>query len=55
MGSARTRNWQAFGNAIYNINPKTQVGVEISKWRTSYLLQEAGDAWRIQTSFIFKF
>jgi len=51
----RKRNWHVFGNALYNITPNTQFGIEVSKWRTAYLAEEAGDAWRIQTSFNFYF
>jgi hypothetical protein len=54
-GMIRQRNWQAFGNAIYNITPNSQFGIELSRWATAYYQAETGVAWRIQTSFIFKF
>jgi len=52
---ARTRNSAIFGNTIYKINPNTSVGLEISRWRTEYKDEKAGDSLRVQTSFIYQF
>jgi len=51
----RKLNRSVFGNVIYSINENTQVGFELSHWRTEY--KGAGDAEdvRAQTSFIYKF
>lgn len=53
--NTRTCNSAIFGNAIYKINPNTSVGVEVSRWRTDYKGQDAGDSLRVQTSFIYQF
>lgn len=52
---ARVRNFSVFGNAIYKINSAASWGLEVSRWRTGYKIANDGDAYRIQTSFIFKF
>jgi len=51
----RTFNSCIFGNVIYALNANTSIGVEISHWRTEYHQQGAGDSFRFQTSFIYKF
>jgi hypothetical protein len=53
--TGRTTNSAVFGNVIYQINPNTQVGVEVSRWLTEYHGQKDGDAIRVQSSFIYKF
>jgi hypothetical protein len=54
-GDKRKYNQTIFGNALYDINKNTQVGVELSYWRTDYIGQDNADALRAQTSFIYKF
>ncbi|MBW8002235.1 MAG: hypothetical protein FVQ80_09450 [Planctomycetes bacterium] len=51
----RTLNQAVFGNVIYSVNKNTEIGFEISQWRTEY--KGTGDAsnTRAQTSFIYKF
>ena len=51
----RTCNSAVFGNAIYEINPNTSVGLEVSRWLTEYKGLPAGDSIRVQTSFIYSF
>ena len=53
--SGRTLNRSIFGNAIYAINEHTDVGVELSQWRTDYKNASDEDDVRIQGSFIYKF
>lgn len=51
----RILNRSIFSNVIYKINKNTEIGFELSQWRTEY--KGAGDAEdiRAQTSFIYKF
>lgn len=51
----RTLNSSIFGNVIYSLNKNTEVGLEISRWRTDYKNQNDGDDLRVQSSFIYKF
>jgi hypothetical protein len=51
----RSLNSSIFGNAIYSINKNTEVGLEISRWRTDYKNERDGDDLRVQSSFIYKF
>ena len=51
----REYNSSIFGNAIYSINKNTQVGFELSQWRTKYAGSGDADSIRAQTSFIYKF
>lgn len=53
--AGRTFNGSVFGNAIYAINDHTQVGFELSQWRTDYKSLSDGDSLRGQLSFIYKF
>ncbi len=51
----KSLNSSIFGNAIYSINKNTEVGLEISRWRTDYKNSADGDDLRVQSSFIYKF
>jgi len=51
----RTLNRAIFGNIIYSINKNTEVGFELSHWRTRYKSDGDADDLRAQTSFIYKF
>ena len=51
----RAMNRSIFGNAIYSINKNTQIGFELSQWRTEYKGSGDADDLRAQTSFIYKF
>lgn len=51
----RTLNSSIFGNMIYSLNKNTDLGFEISRWRTDYKNKDDGDDLRLQTSFIYKF
>jgi hypothetical protein len=51
----RTLNSSIFGNMIYAFNKNTEVGLEVSRWRTDYKNQADGDDLRLQSSFIYKF
>jgi len=52
---SRDYNRSIFGNVIYSINKNTEIGFELSQWRTEYLEASNADAIRAQTSFIYKF
>jgi hypothetical protein len=51
----RTRNTSVWGNVLYDLNEAVQIGLEVSRWDTEYKNLEDGDAWRFQTSFIYRF
>ena len=52
----REDNSCIFGNAIFHLNEKTDVGIEISRWETEYDSDdEEYDNLRIQGSVILKF
>ena len=51
----RTLNKSIFSNAIYSINEKTSVGIEVSHWFTEYKHSDKGGSLRLQGSFIYKF
>ncbi|MDD5458720.1 MAG: DcaP family trimeric outer membrane transporter [Phycisphaerae bacterium] len=53
--SQRAMNRSIFGNAICSINKSTQIGFELSQWRTEYKGSGDADDIRVQTSFIYKF
>jgi hypothetical protein len=53
--SNRESNRMIFGNIIYSLDKNTQIGLELSQWRTQYKDQSDSDALRAQTSFIYKF
>jgi hypothetical protein len=53
--AARTFNSSIFGNALYAVNDHTQVGFELSHWRTDYKSLSDGNSVRGQLSFIYKF
>jgi hypothetical protein len=52
---ARARNRAIFVHAVYALDARTSVGLELFSWRTTYAGKAAGDSLRIQMSFIFKF
>jgi len=51
----RTLNRSIFGNAICSVGKNTEVGFEVSHWRTAYKNSDEMDDLRVQTSFIHKF
>jgi len=53
--NSRDYNRSIFGNVIYSLNKNTEIGFELSQWRTKYLEAGDNDAIRAQTSFIYKF
>ena len=55
LASQREFNSSIFGNFIYDINAKTQVGIEVSRWHTRYVGPGNGSSLRMQTSLIYKF
>jgi hypothetical protein len=52
---SRTLNRSVFGNAIYSINKNTEIGLEVSQWRTDYKNSDDLEDLRVQTSLIYKF
>ena len=53
--TGRIFNRSVFGNMIYSVNKNTQIGLEVSHWRTEYNGSGDADDLRAQTSFIYKF
>jgi len=51
----RSLNSSIFGNMIYSFNKNTELGLEVSRWRTDYKGSRDADDLRFQTSFIYKF
>ncbi len=51
----RTLNSSIFGNMIYSLNKNTDVGLEISRWRTDYKNAGDGNDLRLQSSLVYKF
>jgi hypothetical protein len=51
----RSVNSSIFGNVIYSLNKNTEVGLEISRWRTDYMNSSDSDDLRLQSSLIYKF
>jgi len=51
----RTMNRCVFGNVLYSVNTNTEVGFELSHWRTEYKGNGDAEALRAQGSFIYKF
>jgi hypothetical protein len=51
----RTLNRSVFGNIIYSANKNTDIGFELSHWRTEYYGHGDADAIRAQTSLMYKF
>jgi hypothetical protein len=54
-GTSRERNRSIFGNVLYSINKKTQIGFELSQWCTDYKDGEQADSIRAQTVFVYNF
>jgi hypothetical protein len=48
-------NSSIFGNAIFSINDKASVGIELSRWYTEYKNGDDGESLRIQMSFMYGF
>jgi hypothetical protein len=51
----RTLNKSVFGNVIYSLNEQTEVGFELSHWRTEYRGPGDGDSLRAQAALIYRF
>ena len=51
----RTLNNAIFANALYSINAKTQVGIEVTKLHTERRQEGGADSIRTQLAFIYKF
>jgi hypothetical protein len=51
----RTENRCLFGNAIYSINKNTEIGFELSHWRTEYRGSSEADSIRAQSSLVYQF
>jgi hypothetical protein len=54
-GDKRTYNRSIFGNMLYSLNKSTQIGFELSHWRTDYQGEDDGDSIRAQGAFIYRF
>jgi hypothetical protein len=52
---ARIRNESIFGNAFYKVTDAVDMGFEVSQWQTDYKNGTAGDSYRVQQSFTYKF
>ncbi len=52
---ARSRNQSYWANAIFDVNEAVQLGLELSWFETDYEGQDEGDAFRVQTSLVYKF
>jgi len=51
----RTLNRTLFGNLIYSLGKNTEIGLELSHWRTEYSGRGDADSLRAQTSLIYRF
>jgi len=51
----RTENRCLFGNAIYSVNKNTEIGFELSHWRTEYRGSGDADSIRAQSSLVYQF
>jgi hypothetical protein len=51
----RTENRCFFGNAIYSVNKNTEIGLELSHWRTEYRGSGDAESIRAQSSLIYQF
>jgi len=51
----RIMNRCVFGNLIYSANKHTDIGFELSNWRTEYYGHGDGDSLRAQAAIIYKF
>ncbi len=54
-GDRRQYNRSIFGNVIYSLDKNTEIGFELSQWRTEYDAQSDADSLRAQASFTYKF
>jgi hypothetical protein len=51
----RTENHCLFGNAIYSVNKNTEIGFELSHWRTEYRGSGDAESIRAQSSLTYQF
>jgi len=51
----RTLNRTLFGNLVYSLGKNTEIGLELSHWRTEYKAGGDADSLRAQTSLIYRF
>jgi hypothetical protein len=51
----RTENRSVFGNVIYALNQQTDIGLELSHWRTEYKGSGDGESVRLQAALKYKF
>jgi hypothetical protein len=51
----RIRNRTIFSNVIYALNKQTDIGFELSHWRTEYRNTDDGNAMRLQAAVKYKF
>jgi len=54
-GVQRSKNESMFGNIQYTFVPQVTVGLEVSRWETTYTDDVSIDNLRVQTSFILNF
>jgi len=54
-GDKRTYNRSIFANTLYSLNKSTQIGFELSQWRTDYQGKDDGDSLRAQGALIYRF
>jgi len=51
----RSQNQFFFWNIVWDITPQTNVGIELSRWDTHYVGQAAGENFRVETRFQYRF
>ena len=51
----RSKNQAIYGNIRYTLVPQVTLGLEVSKWETTYLDTQVVDDLRVQSSFILNF
>lgn len=51
----RSQNQFVFWNVIWDITPMTNVGIELSRWDTNWVGKAAGEDFRIETRFQYRF
>ncbi len=51
----RTANQAIFGNIIYSLNSQTNIGLELSHWRTEYKGPGSADSTRVEAAVTYKF
>ncbi len=50
----RSQNSYIFGNMFYKLSKAVVIGVEVSRWETTYKDGDSWDSIRAQTAFLFK-